>query len=145
MGGLLGIGAVRETSTALADQQASLRQTLTSAQAVVPKAAGSTLSLPGPDSLALISATIPALLQRYEVGLIDVAFSPTRAHGKVGRSTQVVLRLRGTYGNVKGALQALLVNHTGVALQSLSFRRSKSTDPTVDAEVRLDVFYREQQ
>ncbi|AXA91106.1 hypothetical protein DPH57_08000 [Massilia sp. YMA4] len=142
--GLLGIGAIRKEASALEGQRMALELALLRNRAV-PVATVSRLSLPGPESLPAISATIPTLLQRYQVALVDIAFSPTKVHVTVARSSQVVLHLRGTYGNVKGILQELLARNAGVALQALSMRRAKTTDTAVDAEVRLDVYYRERQ
>lgn len=86
------------------------------------------------------------LLVQYagEYGLLlnDGAYSVTReAHGQLVRY-EVVLPVHGSYPQVRRFVAAVLARERAVALLDLQFRRTKVSEPALDAVVRLAYFMR---
>ncbi|MBC3873840.1 hypothetical protein [Undibacterium flavidum] len=53
-------------------------------------------------------------------------------------------KMTGTYVGLKASLASLLSAHDGLALESLSLRRQRSTDAVMEIDVGLRFFYRKQ-
>lgn len=55
---------------------------------------------------------------------------------------QIGTRMKGNYKDIKNVISKLLAAHKGLSLDAVSFRRARSADPLLDAEVRLTFYYK---
>ena len=99
--------------------------------------------LAGIARLSAISAELQVLAGKNGLVLSEASNKPLEdaVRGEIGRM-EIAAHLKGAYPALKKTVAALLAGHDGLALESLSLRRSHSTDALIDIDVRFTFFYR---
>lgn len=90
-----------------------------------------------------VADDLQALSAQNGLVLSEATFQPvsTMVNTDIGRM-EIVGRLKGGYPAFKKTVAALLATHDGLALESLSILRGRSTDTVMDIDVRFSYFYR---
>ncbi len=94
-------------------------------------------------SLPALVNDLQAQAVKYKLILSDATYKPIdgAAGTDLGRM-EIGVHLKGTYVPLKKMLAALFKLHEGLALQSLSVQRTRSTDSILDIDLRFNFFYR---
>ncbi len=96
-------------------------------------------------NLLAVARSLQELMQENGLLLSDVSYSPTAgaANVEVGR-VEINAHLKSAYTPLKKAITGMLASHAGLALESVSMRRTRSTDALLDTELRFTFFYRKE-
>lgn len=95
------------------------------------------------DTLPALANDLQALAGQNGLMLSDAMYKPLNevAKSDIGR-IEINVHLKGSYLPLKKMIAAMLILHEGLALESLSMRRNRSTEAAMEMDVRFTFFYR---
>lgn len=93
--------------------------------------------------LAIVTNDLQDAATQNGLTLTNATYQPQDAYGMtdIGKM-DIGVNLKGTYPALKKMLAALLNAHDGLALDSISIQRAKSTDASMDIEAHFSFYYR---
>lgn len=84
-----------------------------------------------------------AAAKRYHLVLENGSYAMTRGDAHKLARCEVQLPIKGSYVQTRKFLADVLLDMPNVALDAVSFQRQKISDATVDAQIKLTLYYRE--
>jgi hypothetical protein len=141
--GLSQLPAMRVHDADLRRQILSLEAKIHAPMANAARAFDLSSRLAGRDRLAIVTSDLQATAMQNGLILSDATYQPQDAYGSkdIGKMG-IGVNLKGAYPALKKMLAGLLNTHDGLALESLSIRRAKSTDTGMDIEAHFSFYYR---
>lgn len=99
-------------------------------------------SYPGFAHLSAVLTDLQATSLRNGVVVLDTTCHPVETKGNtILGQVQISTRVKGNYRDIKNVLSALLSVHESLSIDVLAFRRPRASDPLLDAEVRMTLYY----
>lgn len=99
-------------------------------------------SFPGADQLSLIWPSIEQLARQEHIQLEQAAFQQAANNAAGFGRVEVSLPLKSPYLSLKRFLAAVLNQHKNVAIEALAMERTKPSDPVINVDLRLVLYYR---
>jgi hypothetical protein len=84
-----------------------------------------------------------AAAKRYHLVLENGSYALTRGDAHKLARCEVQLPIKGSYLQTRKFLADVLLDMPNVALDTINFQRSKISDASVDAQIKLTLYYRE--
>lgn len=95
------------------------------------------------EKLSTLLPDLQSILCRTGLITFDITSRPIETREKsIFGQVQLNIRIKGTYREIKIALSKLLELRESLTLDAVTFRRARSTDLLLDAEVRMTFYYR---
>lgn len=97
-----------------------------------------------PERLSAVAQDLKVLALQHGLVLLDAHYKPRDiVDAQMGR-VDLSVRMTGSYVPFKKTLAALLEAHHSLALESLTLRRSASTDAVLEVDLKFIFYYRKQ-
>jgi len=97
---------------------------------------------PGFEHLSAVLTDLQATSLRNGVAVLDTTCHPVETKGDtILGQVQISTRVKGNYRDIKNLLSILLSVHESLSIDVLAFRRPRASDPLLDAEVRMTLYY----
>jgi Tfp pilus assembly protein PilO len=95
------------------------------------------------ERVSVVLTDLQTTSSRTGLVVLDATSRPIETKEKtLFGQVQISTRMKGNYKDVKNVISKLLAAHEGLSLDALTFRRARSADSLLDAEVRMTFYYK---